>query len=152
MKTRQLACLLCSLCAATVLATSPASEIPVWLRFAGNPHPSSLEVFNAFHTKEGPTNPAPNVQGPFLEFPPAVYPNEFRDVDGSRNNPARLGAAGGVHLRTTTVGYGDGVGSPGGADRLSPREISNLVMAQSDLIPNTDSVSSFVRQWGQFVD
>src|SRR5207237_8253635 len=38
------------------------------------------------------------------------------------------------------------------ADRLSAREISNLVNAQTGLIPNSTNISSFVWQWGQFVD
>ena len=86
--------------------------------------------------------------------PPALYPNEFRSIDGTGNNPINphLGIANTPFLRLTTVAYGDGVGSPAGADRLSPREISNLVSAQADLIPNSVSVSSFLWQWGQFVD
>ena len=89
---------------------------------------------------------------PLFVPPPAVYPNEFRTFDGKKNNVSDLGAAGKPDLRTTTIGYGDGVGSPAGADRLSAREISNLVNAQSDIFPNPANISSFVWAWGQLVD
>ncbi len=84
----------------------------------------------------------------------AVYPDEFRTFDGSFNNSnnSLFGAANTPLLRKTTVGYGDGTGSPSGADRLSAREISNLVNAQSGLIPNSENISSFVWAWGQFID
>ena len=72
MKTRQIVCLLCSLCTATILAAPPNSEIPVWLRFAGKPRPSSLEIFDAFQTKAGPTMFVPSAQSPFLNAPPAI--------------------------------------------------------------------------------
>ena len=95
----------------------------------------------------------PSVAGPtMLDAPPAIYPLEFRTFSGIGNNQLGLGTASTPLLRTTTIGYGDGIGSPGGVGQLGPREISNLVDAQSGLIGNTASISSFVWQWGQFVD
>ena len=82
----------------------------------------------------------------------AVYPNEFRSIDGAGNNPLNLGTAGTTVLRKTPNGYTDGIGSPGGANRRGAREISNLVNAQAEVFPNSDNISSYVWQWGQFTD
>jgi peroxidase len=85
---------------------------------------------------------------------PAVFPYEFRSIDGSGNNQidSTWGAANTPLLRTTTNGYADGSGEPGGGDQRSAREISNLVVAQDHLVPNAQRVSDFLWQWGQFID
>jgi peroxidase len=87
---------------------------------------------------------------------PAVFPDEFRTIDGHGNNPHpdRLGwgAAGVAMLRVTPIGYGDGVGSPAGAGRPSARAVSNAVCAQAADLPNPRSASSYLWQWGQFLD
>jgi hypothetical protein len=85
---------------------------------------------------------------------PAVFPQEFRSIDGSGNNPIdpTLGAANIPLLRNTTIGYGDGSGTPAGADQKSAREISNDVFAQDHLVPCAKNVSDFLWAWGQFVD
>jgi hypothetical protein len=85
---------------------------------------------------------------------PAVFPQEFRSIDGSGNNPIdpTLGAANIPLLRNTTIAYGDGSGTPAGADQKSAREISNDVFAQDHLIPCAKNISDFVWDWGQFVD
>ena len=136
-----------------MFAAPKDSDIPVWLRSQGNSHPGSLEIFKAFHTPATPAQPRHIDQVP-MQDGAAVYPNEFRSFNGVGNNVANplLGSTETPFLRLVSVGYGDGVGSPAGADRLSAREISNLVDAETGLIPNTTSVSSFVWQWGQFVD
>ncbi len=87
-------------------------------------------------------------------FGPARFPSEFRTIDGSGNNPIdpTLGAANIPLLRLTTVGYGDGSGTPAGQDQMGPRYISNAVVAQDYLIPNTENASDFLWDWGQFVD
>src|SRR5204863_6782011 len=137
----------------TALTAPEPAQIPFWLRSQGNPNPGSFEVFNAFHSKSGPLKLSPSVPGPMMPGSgPAIYPLEFRTFTGAKNNDLGLGTVFTPFLRTTTIGYGDGVGSPGGADQLGAREISNLVSAQSDVIPNTDNISSFVWQWGQFAD
>ena len=160
MNTRQMvysiALVLCSLYATTLLAAPPdpavaAPPVPVWLQFTGRLHPSSRDIFNAFQSSAGPSK-TPATPTRFIDGPPAIYPNEFRSVDGRNNATKDLGQAGTVHLRNTTVGYGDGSGTPGGADRLGARQISNLVCAQSTLIPSTDPISNFVWNWGNIVD
>ena len=142
-----------SVCISSTLAATPESVLPIWLRTMGNPNPGSREVFEAFHSPGEPVKMfTSRSDAPLFVPPPAIYPNEFRTFDGKKNNVSDLGAAGKPDLRTTTIGYGDGVGSPAGADRLSAREISNLVNAQSDIFPNPTNISSFVWAWGQLVD
>jgi peroxidase len=143
-----------ALCATTAFGAEAPDNLPVWLRALGNPHPGSVEVFDAFHSQaSGPERLQQSVPAPIRNVP-AIYPNEFRTIDGTGNNPINplLGVAETPLLRQTTPGYGDGVGSPAGADRLSAREISNLVNAQATLLPNSTNVSGFFFQWGQFVD
>lgn len=79
---------------------------------------------------------------------------DVRSIDGSSNNLANpsWGQAGTQLLRTTTVGYGDLVWTPAGANRPSPREVSNAVCDQAASVPNSAGVTDFVWQWGQFLD
>ena len=81
---------------------------------------------------------------------PAIYPDEFRSIDGSANNPidSTRGAANTPLLRQTTVDYGDGSGSPAGANQRSGREISNLVFTQEHSVPCAVNVSDYIWQWG----
>lgn len=85
---------------------------------------------------------------------PAIFPREFRSIDGSNNNPIdpSRGAANTPLLRTTKLAYGDGKSTPAGAGEKSAREISNLVVAQSQSILNSRNVTDFIWQWGQFLD
>lgn len=86
---------------------------------------------------------------------PAVYPQDFRTVDGTYNNPLHplQGAAGGTLLRITPVHYGDASGDvPGGGDRPNARIVSSLTCAQSTNTPNHNQCTAFLWQWGQFVD
>lgn len=85
---------------------------------------------------------------------PAVFPQEFRSVDGTGNNPVDplRGSVGVALLRHTTNAYGDGSGTPAGEGEPSTREISNLVVAQDQLVPNSENTSDFLWQWGQFLD
>jgi hypothetical protein len=142
-----LICLLGAVGAIAATSDSTASSgLPIWL--------TSREVSNAFHTSapNPPAHQAARLHGPLLDRNIAIYPNEFRSIDGSKNAFGDLGVAGGIDLRLTTVGYGDGSGTPAGADRLSAREISNIVAAQADSILNSVPVSSFVWNWGNIVD
>lgn len=84
----------------------------------------------------------------------AVYPSEFRTINGSDNNLAhrRWGAAKIELLRTTTNGYANGVDAPRDGGLPSAREISNIVIAQPGPRINTVKASDFLWQWGQFVD
>lgn len=79
---------------------------------------------------------------------------EFRSIDGTGNNRNHSDWGGvGVDLRRLApADYEDGVSSPAGVDRASPREISNLVLAQDASIINSRKMTDMVWQWGQFVD
>ena len=85
---------------------------------------------------------------------PAVYPFEFRTIDGSGNNPIDplRGAAGTPLLRLMAPDYADGVGAPAGVGQKSAREISNLVVAQEHDVPSPAHTSDYLWQWGQFID
>lgn len=131
-------------------AQTSSPLLPQWLH---SKQPTSLDVFDAFHSGEKP----PAAQRATAPLPlstskPAVYPNEFRRIDGSHNAPGDLGMAGTPDLRNVTNAYGDGIGSPAGADRLSPRVISNIVCAQPEPIQNSQPVSGFIWNWGNLID
>jgi peroxidase len=98
--------------------------------------------------------PAPPRNQTLHNASPAVFPYEFRSIDGSGNNPIdpTRGAADTPLLRTTTNAYVDGSGEPPGGDQRGARDISNLVVEQDDLIPNAQRVTDFLWQWGQFID
>jgi hypothetical protein len=85
---------------------------------------------------------------------PAVFPYEFRSIDGSGNNAidSTRGAANTSLLRNTTNAYADGSGAPAGGDQRGARDISNRVVVQDHLIPNAQRVTDFLWQWGQFID
>jgi hypothetical protein len=141
------------LCASTMLGaaqrTDPfASVLPAYLQGTRSNPLTSDEVFDIFHSKETVAKSTTKVGMLFPASPPAIYPNEFRTIDGSRNAPSDLGSAGSVDLRNTTIGYADGLGTPGGATRKGAREISNLVNFQTAPIPNSVNVSGFVWNWG----
>jgi len=82
------------------------------------------------------------------------FPDEFRTIDGTGNNKTHpeWGAADIPFIRKTPVAYEDGVSEPSGSDRPNPREISNAVCAQDDLLFNRLRVSDYLWQWGQFLD
>lgn len=88
---------------------------------------------------------------------------EFRTLNGSENNLANpeWGEAGIPLLRLTPADYEDGLSVPRGGDPSSlpnPREISNIVLVQTDAngnhidILNERGVSDWFWQWGQFLD
>ncbi len=91
-----------------------------------------------------PTNPRTK--------PPNIL--EFRSLDGSFNNPlhVELGASHTTLRRLLPSDYGDGVASPAGQTRPSPRDISNALC--DDGIPNRNDLGAtdFLWQWGQFLD
>ncbi len=60
------------------------------------------------------------------------------------------GAAGAPLLRTSSPAYGDGLATPAGEGRPSPRAISNAVLQLLGLQPASDrDMSSMVYAWGQ---
>src|SRR5262245_29366852 len=75
--------------------------------------------------------------------------------DGTGNNLTNpdWGSAGIDLLRTAAAAYADGLSAPAGADRPSPRAISNALGDQSghDIISNR-LLSAMIYAWGQFID
>ncbi len=79
---------------------------------------------------------------------------EFRTFDGSQNNLFQP-SWGMTHiqlLRYSRPDYADGLSEPAGDGRLSAREISNIIAAQTTDLANRRQMSSMVWQWGQFLD
>ena len=130
MKPTKLICLLACVSASALYARNPL-EIPI----APSAHLAPGE--GIAHSSE-----------------PAVYPEEFRSIDGSGNNPEEptWGAANIPLLRLTKIAYGDGKSTPAGTGEPSARAISNIVFAQSESIPSAVHVSDYIWQWGQFID
>ncbi len=82
---------------------------------------------------------------------------ENRSYDGTGNNlsnPA-WGAANTQLIRMAPVAYDDGFSMPRGATDPTlpgPRLISNTVVKQTSMVPNSHEMTDWVFQWGQFVD
>ena len=78
----------------------------------------------------------------------------YRTIDGSGNNlkNPQMNQAGVQLIRLAPPAYTDGISSFAGAARPNPRDISNIVNTQDELIPNSDSATNFVWLWGQFMD
>ena len=79
---------------------------------------------------------------------------EYRTINGTCNNLDNpiYGSAGVELLRFSPVDYEDGIETPSGESRPSPREISNILANQTSLILNEYGASDFIWQWGQFLD
>ncbi|WP_233198886.1 MULTISPECIES: peroxidase family protein [Pirellulaceae] len=79
---------------------------------------------------------------------------EIRSIDGTGNNLAvpTLGSTETAFIRFVGADYADGISEASGEDRLSAREISNNIAAQSTSIENDRFLTDFVWQWGQFLD
>ncbi len=76
-------------------------------------------------------------------------------ADGSGNNLVNLdwGSAGTDLARAAPAAYGDGISTPAGADRPSPREISNALSDQEGVDVISDRLlSAMTYAWGQFID
>lgn len=86
-------------------------------------------------------------------LPPAPLP--VQSLDGTGNNLAHPDWGSTVEnlLRKSAAAYADGVSAPAGADRPSPRLVSNL-LAQSPVagLVNDRDWTAFVYAWGQFLD
>jgi len=83
----------------------------------------------------------------------------FRNIDGTCNNisdmaNATWGATDIELFRQMPSDYGisDYFNAMSGTERLSPRAISNIVVAQDGDLPSTRGLSSMVFTWGQFLD
>ena len=80
---------------------------------------------------------------------------DLRAIDGSNNNLLHpdWGSTLEQLLRTAPAEYSDGANAAAGADRLSARAISELVVAQpEDQALNERGMSAFIYVWGQFLD
>src|SRR5215203_16265 len=80
-------------------------------------------------------------------------------LDGVGNNVANptWGAAGQTLIRVGPAAYADGVSAPGGTNRPSAREVSNvlskqLLDARGNLALDPRFMTAFVYAWGQFID
>ena len=106
------------------------------------------------------TLPAPTVGGGLVSSsfetesrPLPVSPLlEFRTIDGSGNTTGDAGSTGSIFLRRSPVAFADGISAPAGGARLSPREVSNLVAAQTTDMPDAGNRTDFLWVWGQFLD
>lgn len=86
---------------------------------------------------------------------PAMFPAEFRTIDGSFNNGANplWGAAATPFTRLLPPAYDDGASVPAGIARPSARAVSNSVLAQDGAdYQNQLGLSDYMWQWGQFLD
>jgi peroxidase len=84
-----------------------------------------------------------------------LFAADLRSLDGSGNNLLNpdWGSSDEAFLRKSPAEYSDGVSAPAGLDRLSAREISNLLSAQGEQdLTNDRNLSAFVYAWGQFLD
>jgi peroxidase len=80
---------------------------------------------------------------------------DLRAIDGSDNNILHpdWGSTLEQLLRTAPAEYSDDIKSPAGADRISARAISQLVVSQpEDQALNERGMSAFIYVWGQFLD
>ncbi len=89
-----------------------------------------------------------------LLTPPGLALGEPPAMDGTGNNPdhAEWGSAFSPLLRMAGADYADGLSEPGGADRPSPREISNAIVAADGPKPNSRYLTDILWLWGQFID
>ncbi len=86
----------------------------------------------------------------------SVARGENRSIDGLGNNLSNptWGAAGTNLSRMAAPAYDDGISTPRGSSFVlpNPRDVSNVVVAQATSLPNSHSMTSWVFQWGQFID
>lgn len=78
----------------------------------------------------------------------------FAPIDGIGNNveASELGSVGEPFLRAAPAAYEDGLSEPARSDQMNAREISNLLSAQTESVPNDRFITSMWFQWGQFLD
>ena len=75
-------------------------------------------------------------------------------LDGKLNNPLHTtwGVAGIDLMRFAPAAYADGLSTPAGANRPSPRLISNSLCDHTTTVANNRNLSDWVYGWGQFID
>lgn len=85
----------------------------------------------------------------------SIAPLAYYSADGTGVNLSHptWGSAGVDLLRIAPAQYGDGISTPGGANRPSPRQISNEISDQgSENIISDRLLSAMSHAWGQFID
>ncbi|MEL6123977.1 MAG: peroxidase family protein, partial [Bacteroidota bacterium] len=77
-----------------------------------------------------------------------------RTIEGTNNNVTQTewGSEGDVLINIAPPAFPDGISAMSDFDRPNPRVISNRMFAQSELIPDEESLSDFVWVFGQFID
>jgi hypothetical protein len=152
---RIIVCLNILIFAVTNSALADVSNPPTPLLQNVGRSSANQEIFNAFHSFILETGLAPRqpTHPPLLPNA-AIFPLEFRTIEGTDNNLANptLGSANTPFLRTTTNAYGDGLDTPAGAGQLGAREITNRVVTQTDSVPILLPETSYWWAWGQFID
>ena len=144
-------------CALASSALAGSFERPAPLLPNDVPNSQNEEVFKMFHFFMPENGLPPHSQKTIpllLPGAPAIFPLEFRTIDGTNNNlnAPTLGSANTPFLRTTTNAYGDGFNTPAGAGHKGTRDISNLVDALTGSVLIALPESSFWWAWGQFID
>ena len=155
MKPLQNLCIIVSICVLTSSALAGLFDPPAPLIQNADRSLTNQEIFNAFHSFMPETGlPPRQAMVPPLLPGAAIFPLEFRTIDGTNNNLINptLGSANTPFLRTTTNAYGDGLDTPAGADQKAAREITNLVDAQTVSVPIVRPETSYWWAWGQFID
>ena len=157
MKAPQNLCLSISILALTSSALAGSFDRPAPLIPNDDRNLKNEEVFKEFHFFMPETGLPPRQKSipPMLPGAPAIFPLEFRTIDGTGNNlnNPTLGSANTPFLRTTTNAYGDGLDTPAGAGEPGTRDISNAVCAHGPTpAPIAQPDSSFWWAWGQFID
>jgi hypothetical protein len=157
MKAPQNLWLIVAICALTSSALAGLFDPPAPLIQNADRSLTNEEIFNAFHSFMPDFMPENGSRSRQPTRPPllpsaAIFPLEFRTIDGTNNNLSNptLGSANMPFLRTTTNAYGDGLDTPAGAGQRGTREISNLIDAQTTSVPI--ATTAYWWAWGQFID
>lgn len=84
----------------------------------------------------------------------SAFAQEYRTINGANNNLQNptWGSAKTNLQRVSTNGYADGVYLPGGANRPNPRQISNMLFMQNQLVNDLNHRTAFNWAWGQLMD
>ncbi|MCC9599407.1 dockerin type I domain-containing protein [Stieleria sp. JC731] len=110
----------------------------------------ALRIINRMSRQQNERGPSPPPPAP----PESPATPEIQSFDGTGNNleNPEWGSTGIEFTRDVASDYADGVSTPSGEDRASAREISNLVSAQDESIESERGLSSYIWQFGQFID
>lgn len=110
-------------------------------------HYNSSNTLNSLVPRTG-SLPRELIQFPGMQIPPPA------SLDGKGNNIIQplWGSAGSDLMRISSAAYGDGISSPSGANRPSPRLVSDDLCVLFTTNRNDRNMSSYVYGWGQFID